>query len=342
MQLKSSGLSMPQFNLSLESDLLHRYPTAINKFWNEHVTFGYFKGVDNKKITYSIAKNANTQKTVVISSGRIEGLIKYKEVVFDLYNNGYSVFIHDHRGQGFSERLLTNPHKGYVEQFDHYVEDFRQFMHEHVLPHTQRPNHSKPSLLCHSMGGAIGALYLLRYPDDFNNVAFSAPMFGIAAPLPISVVNLLINVGCTINRLLKSEPWYFIGLGDYACVPFEKNVLTNSDARYRLFREEYEQHTEVKLGGTTFHWLKQAVSAMNTIEKSAHNIKNNCLILQAGNDSVVDNKKQKLVADNIPSASVKVIPNAKHELLLESDQFRLPAIQAILEHFKDTSANPPT
>ena len=332
---------MSLFNLSLETDLLSRYPDEIQHFWQTRVTQSSFSTVDNIKIAYATAINPQSKKTIVISSGRIEGLIKYKEVVFDLFNNGYSVFIHDHRGQGYSDRLLSNSHKGYVATFDDYVEDFHQFMQEEVLRHVEQSGYIKPHLLCHSMGGAIGALYLLKYAADFDKVVFSAPMFWIAAPLPRWITNILINVGCAINKALKSEPWYFIGLGDYEPVAFNKNSLTHSAVRYDFFRKEYDESPSVKLGGPTFHWLQQAVIAMSTIKDQAHKINNTCLILQAGGDSVVDNKRQKELAHQMPNADFLTIDLARHELLLESDDFRVPSMDATLKHFSSDENTPP-
>ena len=44
--------------------------------------------------------------TVVISAGRTEFIEKYFEVIGELLDRGYSVLIHDWRGQGLSKRLL--------------------------------------------------------------------------------------------------------------------------------------------------------------------------------------------------------------------------------------------
>ena len=327
---------MPSFNLSSEDNLAQRYASDIQTFWQAKVTQGQFTANDGIKIAYASAINPNAYQTIVICTGRIEGLVKYKEVVFDLYNNGYSVFIHDHRGQGFSDRLLSNPHKGYVDSFDDYVNDFRHFMRSHVLPHTDQKGYQKPHLLCHSMGGAIGTLYLLEYATDFDKVALSAPMFGIAAPIPSFISRLIITLGATLNKLFKSEPWYFLGLGDYSPVEFEKNALTQSMIRYDLFRKEYEGSPSAQLGGPTFHWLQQAVIAMNKIECNAHNILHDCLVLKAGKDNVVDNRQQQTVVEHMSQAKLIVINDAKHELLLESDQFRLPSMESILSHFSNS------
>lgn len=326
---------MQTFNLSLEADLSHRYPKDIQQFWQTRVTQSSFNNADQVNIAYAFVINPQSTQTVVISSGRIEALIKYKEVIFDLFNNGYSVFIHDHRGQGHSGRLLLNAHKGHVNTFDDYVEDLHLFMQRQVLPHTQQTGQSKPHLLCHSMGGAIGALYLLKHASDFDKVAFSAPMFGIAAPLPSWVAHLLINVGCALNKLFKVESWYFLGLGNYKPEAFDKNPLTQSLQRYNLFRQEYEESPQAQLGGPTFHWLQQAIIAMDKIEANAHHIRHNGLILQAGADRVVDNKQQKQVASKMPNMDFMLIQEAKHELLLEADKYRVPSMEAILKHFSE-------
>ena len=106
--------------------------------------------------------------SVVISSGRIESLVKYKELVYELYQNGYSVFIHDHRGQGMSGRLALNLQIGYVSDFDDYLQDLNIFVEQVVKPNSV----AQLKLLCHSMGSAIGALYCLAHPEDFEQVVF--------------------------------------------------------------------------------------------------------------------------------------------------------------------------
>ena len=45
-----------------------------------------------------------------------------------------SQFTMDHRGQGASERIFENSQKGYVENFDHFIDDAAYFVQKKVLP----------------------------------------------------------------------------------------------------------------------------------------------------------------------------------------------------------------
>jgi lysophospholipase len=135
---------------------------------------------------------------VIIVPGFTEGLTLYQEVIFDLLNRGYSVFIHDHRGQGFSSRIMepeetemhlrTPPEEqridvaktyGYIDNFDFLVKDLAEFV-KIVGRERERCASEKPlHILAHSMGGAVTMLYLCdtRYDDTIKSAALITPMF---------------------------------------------------------------------------------------------------------------------------------------------------------------------
>src|SRR4030095_13442910 len=84
-----------------------------------------------KYITFVQPDMSSAKGAIVIASGRTEAYLKYKELIFDLWNNGYSIYIHDHRGQGSSDRELgvkSSPQKGHVEKFNFFVSDLRKFV----------------------------------------------------------------------------------------------------------------------------------------------------------------------------------------------------------------------
>lgn len=317
---------MTQYVLCSEDDLVSVYAAAIQPFWTNCVLHGMFAGVAKVDIAYAYVLHPQTLGTVVISTGRIESFIKYKELVYDLYQNGYSVFVHDHRGQGLSGRMLDNPHIGYVVNFNDYVADFKKFIDEIVM----KKSHHKPKLLCHSMGGAIGVLLVLRYPELFEKVVFSAPMFGIRPSLPKWFSKLLL----TLHAVVNSKNAYFFWQNNYASQPFSSNELTHSEIRYQIFRQEYQTAPQVQLGGVSGHWLAVAAKAMDEIELNVHRFPVSCLIIQAGADKIVDNKRQSRVVAKMANSKLQVIDGSKHELLEEQDKFRVPCMTSILDFFE--------
>jgi lysophospholipase len=319
---------MSRFVLCSEDDLASKYVTIIQPFWLDKVLHGTLEGAGKVDIAYAYVLNPQATGSVVISSGRIESLIKYKEIIYDLYENGYSVFIHDHRGQGLSGRMLTNPQIGYVENFAEYVTDFKRFIDKVVSKKTRH----KPKLLCHSMGGAIGFLTVLRYPELFEKVAFSAPMFGIRPALPNWLASLMLSLHGALNK----QTAYFFGQKDYNNLPFAANELTHSESRYQIFRQEYLIAPELQLGGVSGYWLKMATHAMDEIEQNAHRFPIPALVIQAGADQIVDNKRQSRVVAKMAYTEIRVIQGSKHELLGEQDKFRVPCLDAVLEFFENS------
>jgi lysophospholipase len=318
---------MSQYTLCSEDKLESDYVKIIQPFWQDSVQQGTFFGKSEIEIAYAYVLHPEPIGSIVISTGRIECYLKYKEVIYDLYQNGYSVFIHDHRGQGLSGRMLDNPQIGYVGCFADYVSDFKQFIDQVVRENGQH----KPKLLCHSMGGAIGALTVLRYPELFDKVAFSAPMFGIRPPLPNWFAKLLL----ALHAVLNQSDAYFFGQEDYDNQLFSANQLTHSEIRYQIFRQEYQAGSQLQLGGVSGHWLKVAAQAMDEIEQNVHRFPIPALVIQAGEDQIVDNKRQSRVGAKMANSELMVIDGSKHELLEEQDKFRVPCLTAIMNFFKE-------
>ena len=75
--------------------------------------------------------------TIVLLHGRNEAIEKYFETIRDLTAMGFWVATFDWRGQGGSERLLSDPLKGYVRRFSDYELDLERFMEHVVLPDTR-------------------------------------------------------------------------------------------------------------------------------------------------------------------------------------------------------------
>lgn len=94
-------------------------------FWRQRQE-RQFVGKDGVVIRYMRMTAASHKKAIFIVPGRSESYSKYPEVVWDLFNCGYDIFVMDHRGQGLSGRLLDDPQLGHVAQFSDYVDDLEK------------------------------------------------------------------------------------------------------------------------------------------------------------------------------------------------------------------------
>lgn len=163
------------YQLTTEADVPALYQQTLPDFWRQHAVEGEFQGKDGVTLRYAALRQPKIDRAILIVNGRVESYLKYQELAWDLWRQGYSLYLIDHRGQGMSDRMLADKEKGYVDQFDDYVADLKQF-HDEVIAQDQP---AKLFLLAHSMGGAISARYLERWPNDIQAAVLSSPMMGI-------------------------------------------------------------------------------------------------------------------------------------------------------------------
>jgi lysophospholipase len=319
--------------VSQESNVSDYPNTDSMMFFAEKVSTGVWKQTSGVDIFYGFVAHEQASQCVVISSGRSESVIKYAEFIHELYQNGYSVFIIDHQGQGQSSRLLNNPHIGYVNTFDDYVEDLKSLINNVLNPFlidNQQASLPK-TLLCHSMGGAIGALYVQKYPLDFSRLILCSPMLGILMPLPLCLTKAIVKVLVTFQTRLKLPARYFWGQANYQSYPFHNNSITNSETRYRVYREMMANYPQNQLGGISPQWLLQAINGMSLAMARANKITLPTLVFQAAEDRIVDNEKITQFVKELPHAELIIVPNAKHELLFEKNEPRTLVVTKILD-----------
>ncbi|MCP4986807.1 MAG: alpha/beta fold hydrolase [Colwellia sp.] len=303
-------------------------------FWKQG-TFALFKGVKNVDIQYAFFTHKKQSPALIIVPGRSEAYLKYQELAFDLFNQGYSIFIIDHRGQGLSERLLTNTNKGFVEDFQYYVDDLRYFVENIVLKNCSK----KPFILAHSMGGAIATRFMQDSPDAIKAAVISSPMLGFNSGfIPQIIPKALITMKLAINKLVSKTPWYFWGQGNYRLTVFSKNNLSHCAQRYKHFTDLYEENKMIQLGGVTSQWLAQSITAQKEIFAKIPKITTPTLLLQAGSDCIVSQQAQNDFCQllhaqqpqSCPSGMPVRIDGAYHELFFEVDEYRNVALQETL------------
>jgi lysophospholipase len=294
---------------------------------------GTFKGAGGKQIAYrKFSVTPDMEKgTIVISSGRTESMLIYDELIRDLNANGYSVYIHDHRGQGLSERLTkADRQKSHIKSnFNDYVSDLHTFVNDIVKP--DRP-HKKLYLLAHSMGGAVASLYIEQFQGDFDAAVLVTPMH--------SAVPGWAAHGASYLQLFWADG-YALGKSGYgpASVIDKESDLTHSRIRFERIREIYAANPGAQLGGPTHGWVYAASEAGTEAVANAGKIQIPVLILQASDDTAVDNKAQGEFCDKVPLNPLShqkncrgyLLPKSYHAVFNEADTYRVPALAKILD-----------
>lgn len=320
----------------LEDDLRDAYDAVIVPFWGEKANPISFRTGDGLEIRGMAFLQPRPETAIVISSGRTESFIKYKEFVYDLYLQGYSVFIADHRGQGLSDRVLADETKrqmGHVRDFQDYVSDLRQFYADFVRP-TGHKNHL---LLGHSMGGCIASLYLETHNQDFDAAVLCSPMDELALGFFPDLSRAIIDFDELIGRDEEYAPKQ---RGYDESETFSNKCLTNSEVRWNLTRREYGDNPAAKLGGPSVLWVKLAQGAAKTARQNAANVKVRVLLLQAGDDTIVQPAGQLEFRDRLNQTHpgfcrLERIEGARHEIFIESDLYRQPALELTLDFIRN-------
>lgn len=284
----------------------------------------WFQGQGGARLRAAyFAPKGRARGSVVLSGGRTEPLDKYFEVIGELLDRGFVVLTHDWRGQGLSHRELPDRLRGHADGFEPFLGDY------HALLAAFEPKLPKPWIAVgHSMGGCLTLLALAHgEARRFAGAALSAPMLMIHTPLGPGPTRWLAGVAC---RLGFAKSYTLGDPGKPFDATFEGNRLTHDEARFMRYRGQVDACRDLALGGPTWGWLKFAFRAMDYLADGENlaSVTIPVTICSAGEDLIVVNAAQKLVAGKLPNGRFVEIPDARHEILQETDDRRAPFWQA--------------
>jgi lysophospholipase len=291
-------------------------------------SFVNHQGLKLNYYTFSSSKNS---KTLVILPGRTEPALKYAELVYDLRNLGFNIYVFDHQGQGASDRLLTGTDKGHVKVFVDYARDLSGWLDEVVIAESKDQDRY---LLAHSMGGAISAIYLAYGKYIFKKAVFSAPMMELnTKPYTETVARLLSGSLVLVGQGTKYAPERgpYIAEND----TFEKNEVTHSQGRFDIAKAIFVTWPEMVVGGPTNRWVNQSLKATKDIDTIASKITIPILMLQAGKDLIVKLPRQNNFCQKAPNCKLIKYEESMHEILQETDSIRDLAMSEIKKFLKD-------
>jgi lysophospholipase len=282
-----------------------------------------FDGYDGTKLRAALWEPTRgpTRGTVCIFTGRGEYIEKYFEVVADLRRRGYWVAIMDWRGQGGSDRKLSNPRKGHVVGFTEYDRDLAIFMSKIVLPSCPSPYIA----LGHSLGGNVLLRGAQSEANVFSRMVLVSPMIAIhdaALRNPVKLARTYAESASVIGMATA----YVKGGGDEPedMQEFEGNVLTSDYVRWSRNKAVLEQAPELALGSPTIGWLKSALRSCAMLQKPDYPkyVSVPMLLFAAGADQVVSPRAIEDFAVELKIGGHIAMPGSRHEILQENDAIR--------------------
>lgn len=256
---------------------------------------GFFRGVRGGNNYYQYWLPERPSKAVLLlvhglaeHSGRYANLIRY------FVPRGYAVYGIDHVGHGKSDGA-----RAYVERFDDFVEPLRTYFG--MVREWQ--THAPIFLVGHSLGGLIGATYLLDHQDGLQGAILSGP----AVRIPDNISPAIILAGRILSALIPGIG--ILGL-DARGVSRDPAVVA-----------AYINDPLVFTGKATARLGAEMLKAMQRITAEANRIRLPILILQGGADKLVDPAGARMLHDLVASAdkTLKFYEGLYHEVYNEPE-----------------------
>ena len=147
--------------------------------------------------------------TVQIAHGIAEHCERYNEFCNFLCDNGFAVYINDHRGHGKS---INRGKLGYFSDKDGWMKVVGDMRSVYEIADKDYPN-TPHILFGHSMGSFLARTYLFTYPDDFD-----AAIICGTAQMPKVIISAGGSIASVISLFAADKPSKVldsIGFGSY-------------------------------------------------------------------------------------------------------------------------------
>ncbi len=295
-------------------DLLPRARVPAN--WQtgtfENATTGH-------KIHYAHATAKDAKASVLLMQGLTEPSQKYFETANDLLARGFNVWTFDWQYQGLSGRYAANPQKRHSDGFAADVSDLKKLVLNIMEPEV---GNLPKIMLAHSLGANIGLRFLSEYPGHFAAAAFTAPCLGI---YKLSLFNkMLARVLRPIQNIVGG---YYVRNGDWSENTRKHDgtdIFSSDPARDGVLQAWFTSNPELRVGGVTYGFVLELLKSCEILmdPDMAADIDIPVLMALAGDEKIVDNAPARYFTDNLPQGILLEIDGARHEILMEKDDYR--------------------
>lgn len=262
---------------------------------------GFVRSEDGLELAWRSWPADRPRGALVVVHGLAEHGMRYAETASVLCDAGWSVYSVDLRSHGLSPDPpgATRVH---VNRFEDFVDDVDALV---GLVRDRHP--SQPVfLLGHSMGGLISLTYLLARPDRVQGAILSSPALGTHPDFqPPAILKVLVGI---ISRLAPRKT-------------FPSELDTKAVCRDPAVVEAYENDPLVT-DRVSARCYTELLRAMDAVNDRAGSLQRPLLLMQSGDDRLVDPAAPERWARNAPPELVEFVtwPGFYHEMLNDPDR----------------------
>ena len=289
---------------------------AVLPYLKAHERDETVKGYDGNPLFVSrFDADENKYGTVFIVHGFTENAYKYSEIIYSLVKNGFSVVAYDQRGHGRSFRDERMPDKSltHVDRFSDYVKDLE------CVCERMRDMPKPWKVFCHSMGGAVTSLFLMKHQDTFAAAAMCAPMIAVnRRGKPYFISKLLCRAfkiaGKGSERLFFTRPYSERETFEGAC--------STGEERFEWYSDVKHSHEEFHNNSPSYSWMLAALQVSQKLLFPGNASKIACpvVIYSAEDDWEVINSAQAMFAKHLKHGSIVQTNGTRHEIYRSNDE----------------------
>ncbi len=257
---------------------------------------GFLAGNDGSRIYWrGFLPSGEIRAVLFIAHGLGEHIGRYEHLAGFLNQAGFAVFGTDHRGHGRSDGK-----RGHIMSFDQYLNDYKVFRDSVIA----RLAGKKSFLLGHSLGGLIATHYTLAYPNDFSGLILSSA--ALKAKIEASPVKLAL--GRFFSKVLP---------GITMSNELDPNMISHDPEAVKKYIDDPLVHDRVSA-----RWFTSFVAAIDQAQARAGEIRVPILVMQSGEDKLVDPDGAKEFFEKVksPDKTLKYWEGFYHEMFNEPEK----------------------
>ncbi|GGD09849.1 alpha/beta fold hydrolase [Aquisalinus flavus] len=293
-------------------------------------TYARWQAADGTRLRWGLAQRDGASRgTVLVVPGYGGTLDIYGQVIAELMVQGYDVAGLDLRGQGGSDRMLSNPEKPYVTDYAVYAGDLAGFV-DYLSGRVETP------LLIYgeSFGGHVALRAAGDHPDlAADGLVLIAPAVRInTAPYPAAVARSLVAVTVAAG---KGEA-YAPGQQDWAPWQPDLNLDNPCGTNIATIHTKdawFAHHPEARVSnGPTNKWVLETMRSGDLLTDKTYTARIDLpvVLVTVGDERIVQTAPaQALCRDGLAQCMPVHIEEARHCLNFEAPETRQPVFRAM-------------